>query len=641
MHQDPMPPESTHAQRRVLPYRRGIDGLRAISVLAVLLYHGEVSWMPGGFLGVEVFLVISGYLITSLLLTEWKGSGSLDLGRFWLRRARRLLPALFALLVVSVVAAVLFLPEELARLRGDVAAALGYATNWYLIFSERSYFETFGRPSMLQHLWSLAVEEQFYLFWPLAFSAGMKLLGRRGLLWAVLGGVAASTALMWVLYEPGTDPSRVYYGTDTRAAGLLAGVALALVWHPRSLHRSGGRNAPLLLDLVGAAALLMLIRQFLVVSEYDPSLYRGGFARLAVLTAVVIAVVAHPAARLGRVLGMRPLLWVGLRSYSLYLWHWPVFVLTRPGQDVPLEGVPLLALRLALSLALAALSYRFVEQPFRDGRVARWWAGVRTDVGSGDRLMRRRWALAGAGSMAVVILLGGMMAAAEPSDRSEYVLEMAGGPETPSGDSARPAATGSGNDATSTSPANQTSTHRTTPASEPGTAAAPATTTPPLPPSGQVLCLGDSVMLGAAGALSERLGEDVLVDAVVARGDAGIWSLQYHRQIGTLPDVVVVHLGNNDAYFTDEQFDQLMEELSDRTLVVFLTVKVNQRYEAEVNSRVAAGVERWPNARLADWKGVSEAAAAQGTDVFGPDQTHLNPAGARLYADFVSAQLGR
>src|ERR671917_1081296 len=211
-----------------LSYLPGLDGLRAFAVIAVLLYHAELSWIRGGFLGVEVFFVISGYLITTLLLTEWHQQGRINLMGFWLRRVRRLLPALYLLLVVTLAFAVVFLPGEVARLRGDALAAFGYVTNWYLILGEQSYFETVGRPSLLLHLWSLAVEEQFYLLWPPLFVAGIILLRRYALLVA-LAGAAASALLMAFLYQPDVDPSRIYYGTDTRATGLLLGAALAFV----------------------------------------------------------------------------------------------------------------------------------------------------------------------------------------------------------------------------------------------------------------------------------------------------------------------------------------------------------------------------------------------------------------------------
>lgn len=210
----------------------GLDGLRALAVVAVLVYHADANWLPGGFLGVEVFFVVSGYLITALLLSEWRERGGIDILAFWGKRARRLLPAVFLMILVTLVFVVLFLPGEVAGLRWDALAAFGYATNWYLVFGQESYFEAVGRPSLLKHLWSLAVEEQFYLLWPVLAAGALAVFGRRGLLLLAVAGAMGSTVLMASLYVPDVDPSRLYYGTDTRATGLLIGAALACLWVP-------------------------------------------------------------------------------------------------------------------------------------------------------------------------------------------------------------------------------------------------------------------------------------------------------------------------------------------------------------------------------------------------------------------------
>ena len=388
-----------------MPYLPGLDGLRAIAVGAVLLYHAGMPWLPGGFLGVEVFFVISGYLITALLLSEWNKRDRINFAGFWLRRARRLLPALFLVLAATLAISVLFLPDEVARLRSDALAATGYVTNWYLIFSEQSYFEAVGRPSMLQHLWSLAVEEQFYLLWPLLFVAGMRFLKRRLLLLAAIGGAILSTVLMALLYVPDTDPSRIYYGTDTRAAGLLIGVALAFMWAPWEKRQESTPAKriwakSLALDLVGLAALGGIVAFFLYLDEFQPFLYQGGFAALGLVTAVAIAVTVHPMSRIGpKLLGLSVLRWVGLRSYGIYLWHWPVFMLTRPDLDVPFDGAPLFTLRIAATLVLAELSYRFVETPIRTGGLMRAWRAMRVAPGVSWGNLAARWT----GAIAVLV----------------------------------------------------------------------------------------------------------------------------------------------------------------------------------------------------------------------------------------------
>ena len=284
-----------HAPR--LGYIPALDGLRAVAVVAVLLYHGDQHWIPGGFLGVDVFMVISGYLITCLLLSDWREHGHIQMARFWMRRARRLLPALFTVLGAISLYTLLFLQSDAAKLRGEVVGALFYVENWYLVFRHQSYFESVGRPPLLQHLWSLAVEEQFYLLWPLILAGGLAVWGnkRNRLLYAILAGAVASSVLAAVLYVPYTDPSRVYYGTDTRASALLIGAALAFVWAPWRLSRRTGKGAPALLDAVGIVSILALLWLFLNTGEFQPSLYRGGFLVVAVVTAIALAAVVHPA----------------------------------------------------------------------------------------------------------------------------------------------------------------------------------------------------------------------------------------------------------------------------------------------------------------------------------------------------------
>ena len=431
-----------------LPYLPGLDGLRALAVIVVLLYHADLPWLPGGFLGVEVFFVISGYLITALLVAEWRQHGRIDLKAFWFRRARRLLPALYLLLAVTLAYAVVFLPEEVAGLRGDVIAALGYVTNWYLVFGHESYFEAIGRPSLLKHLWSLAVEEQFYLLWPPVLAVGLSMGARRWrerrVLLVALSGAAASAVLMGALYRPEADPSRLYFGTDTRATGLLMGAALALVWTPwlvwtsaerggslatrrwsqlqSQLRRRWGWTVPLLLDVGGLAALGVLAVACLHLGEFEPLLYRGGLALVALATTVVIMTCAHPHTRLGvSLLGWRPLRWIGVRSYGIYLWHWPVFMVTRPQLDVSLEGMPLVVLRLALTVLVAELSYRYVETPIRKGVLGRAWRAL----GEAGRFRRRRlsvlWAGAAVPIVALCAVLGVAVARAQPPEPPSYI----------------------------------------------------------------------------------------------------------------------------------------------------------------------------------------------------------------------------
>ncbi len=639
------PPALAMAVGTRLPYLPGLDGLRALAVVAVLLYHAGARWLPGGFLGVEVFFVISGYLITSLLLAEWQARGGVDLKAFWLRRARRLLPAAFLLILSTLAFAVLFLPAEVAGLRGDALASFAYLTNWYLVLDQQSYFEAVGRPSPLRHLWSLAVEEQFYLLWPLAFAVGTLRWGRRRLLLGVLAGAAASTAWMVVLYRPDVDPSRLYYGTDTRAAGLLLGVALAYVWAParRSPALPPTRLAP---DLVGLPALGGLGLLFLHLGECQPFLYQGGFLAVALATAVVIAVVVHPRSRLvPRLLGWRPLRWLGLRSYSIYLWHWPVFVFTRPQIDVPLDGPALLAFRLGLTLTLAQLSYRYVETPIRCGALGRSLAVRRGRLGV-------RWAATALTVGLCSVLIGVSVADAQPPAPPSYLavesVDTVGTVATPP----RPTATASPTATTTATASPRAATPtptglpaRSTPGVPPPSAAPPTATPAPATPTathpqrrpaitGRVIAIGDSVLIGAAEEIQKALGQ-VGIDAAQGRQvQAIIETLRARRAAGQLGEVVVVQAGNNGT-LSAKQFDEMMALLADVRLVVFVNVKVPRPWEAPNNKVLAEGVQRYPNAVLADW----HAASAGHPELFWDDGIHLRPEGAKAYAVLVAEAL--
>jgi peptidoglycan/LPS O-acetylase OafA/YrhL len=359
----------------------GLDGLRAIAVLAVIAFHEQLGWAPGGLLGVGVFFTLSGYLITDLLLSRWRASGRLHLADFWMRRARRLLPALFVMLAVVAAWVTIADRARLGSLRGAVAAASTYWSNWYLIIKGQSYFARFAGPQPLDHLWSLAVEEQFYLLWPWLLLLGVFLIRRRGagatrwLALPTLAMAAASAVAMQLLYQPGFDPTRIYEGTDTRASGLLIGAALAMLWSSSRAARTGplGRRV---LDGPGFAGLAVIGLMIWRVGQYSPFLYRGGLVLLGLATAAVMAAAACPGSLMAATLGWRPLRWLGVRSYGIYLWHYPVIVLTSPASST--EDLPRAAAQVAASIALAALSWRFIEEPVRHGAVGRAWRQLRT-----------------------------------------------------------------------------------------------------------------------------------------------------------------------------------------------------------------------------------------------------------------------
>jgi peptidoglycan/LPS O-acetylase OafA/YrhL len=621
----------------------------------VLLYHADLAWIPGGFLGVEVFFVISGYLITALLLAEWRQRGRIDLKTFWLRRARRLLPALYVLLVVSLAFAVVFLPGEVAGLRGDVLAAFGYVTNWYLIFGQESYFEAVGRPSLLQHLWSLAVEEQFYLIWPpilaLGLCFGATRLRQRRLLTVVIFGAVASAVAMALLYTPGADPSRIYYGTDTRATGLLCGTALAFLWSPGVRHRPSetrralagrgrfrrrwGWTAPLLLDILGVAALGGLVWFCLHLGEFQPFLYRGGFALVGLATTATIMAVVHPYTLVGaRLLGSAPLRWVGVRSYGIYLWHWPVFMVTRPELDVPFDGLYLLGLRLAATVILADLSYRYIETPIRRGALERAWRTLREARGPLRRRLRLQWAGALVPILASCALLGVAVARAEPPEKPSYLASMK---SVHTVEQTHPDSSAAGaNSLRKDKRADRQSFGENVDAPMTRAQRIPHNgRTGPSEFTGSVSAIGDSVMLGAVGRLQKDIYGLTVIDAEVGlQIYAATDTLRYRRAAGQLGDVVVVHLGNNGT-FTKGQFDRIMRTLSGVDRVVFVNVSVPRAWEDPNNRVIAEGVQRYPNAVLVDW----HSASADRPELFYKDGYHLRPAGQRIYAGLISAHL--
>lgn len=356
----------------------GLDGLRAIAVLGVISYHLGLGAVPGGLLGVSVFFTLSGYLITDLLLDQ-HAAGRLSLTSFWVARARRLLPALGLMLTIVTAWVTIVGPHQTTAFRTAVGSAALYVNNWWLVLRDVSYFAQFEAPGPLNHLWSLSVEEQFYIVWPILVLLGCRVLRgparrlRPRLGAAILALALMSSAVMALLYRATGDPSRVYYGTDTRAAELLVGAALAAVWPSRSLQRRVTAAARTTIDAVGSVGLVVIAVMFLRAEALSPFLYRGGFLLLSLSVGLVVASVVHPASRLGPVVGCRPMRWIGARSYGLYLWHVPIIILTTPSGATG----PSLArgtLQAAATVAVAGLSWRFVEDPIRHGALGRVWA---------------------------------------------------------------------------------------------------------------------------------------------------------------------------------------------------------------------------------------------------------------------------
>ena len=391
----------------------GLDGLRAIAVLGVIIYHLGFSWLPGGLLGVGVFFTLSGYLITDLLL-GMVNTGGIRFAQFWLARARRLLPALLLMLVLVLAWVTVIGPHQASDFPAAVLTGTFYVNNWWLIFHKVSYFQRFGAPPPLNHLWSLSVEEQFYIVWPFVLLIGVKVIRdskaaflRPKLALATFGLAVISAVLMAIMYKQGSDPSRVYYGTDTRAQELLVGAALAMVWPSQKLKAAIAPGARNIVDGAGAFGLLVVLVMFVATDDKSPFLYRGGFLFLSIGTAILVAALAHPASRVALAVGCSPMKWIGERSYGIYLWHFPVIALSTP---VGAKGIDPLrtVLQLAAIFGIAALSWKFVEDPIRHGALGRLWADWRAGRWTRHNLTRAETGGLIAGGLILVAAMAGL-----------------------------------------------------------------------------------------------------------------------------------------------------------------------------------------------------------------------------------------
>lgn len=634
----------------LLTYIPSLDGIRALSVLAVIVYHANKLWLPGGFLGVEVFFVISGYLITLLLLAESEKSGTVSLKQFWLRRARRLLPALWVVVLGVVVFAALFQREILGTLRGDVVAALFYGFNWFQIWVGTSYFTSFEFVP-LRHLWSLAVEEQFYLIWPIVMLVVAKFGKRRlPIVSVVFFGAAVALAIYTgAVYQPGTistigdtpeqfmslfgqSVSRVdflFLGTLTRSSGLLLGAALAIWWRPWLLQNSRA-GASKLFDVVGfggLVALALMMWRFQTVIEgtdagtvgYD-LLFQGGFFLTDVASVALIAAAVHPGSKvIAKTLSNPVLVWLGRRSYGFYLFHWPVFQFYRrfAGQGLtPYEFVVLVL----LALALTELSFRYVETPVRQGALSRWWAEFRQPA-YGAQLVRRQRRIVLVALASVLPVFGFVSLATARvaldeiaqnlSDNEGNTVDVLG-----SGQSV-------GGDATS-------ATTVTTIAGQVVTATTSL--------DGQVidvLAIGDSVMLGAANVLTRR---GVTVDAMKSRPyRQALGIANFMKSVNRLGSVVIIHLGTNNT--VDElTLDEIMVPLRDVPLVLFVTVHVPSEVRQSTNNqRINELPAKYENVKVLDWYSV----ALAHPEYLYSDKIHIRPEGQKIYADLMMQAIGR
>ena len=603
-----------------LPYLPALDGLRAVALVAVLCFHAGFSWIHGGYLPLTAFFVLSGFLITSLLLLEQQRSGYIRLRAFWGRRARRLVPAaLLALVLIAVYTAAVHRPAP--GLRGDVFAALGWATNWRFIFAKRSYTDLFGDPSPLQHFWSLSVEEQFYLVLPLLAVGSLVLSkGRRWVFAAVTAVlVAASTLTMRMLYQPGKAPLRAYFGTDTRAAELLVGVLLALVLiGPHGLRRLTGPTR-WAVNLAGTAALAVSVALWFVTHEYDSRLYQGGLLGIALLAALVVAAGTQEGTIVSRLLSLWPLAALGRISYGVYLFHWPLFLWLNENRT-GLSGGPLFALRMAVTMALAIASYQLLELPIRGNRRL-------------PRLQLVGWANASVGIAAVLVVVSAVTSPAlttvQSADGPAPKVIRATAPTTTSSSTPTTVAAASGAiTAATAAPAGTATTvarRRTDPTTTPTVAptTVPPTTVAPPPPPLRVMVVGDSVAVNLATGLTQHLkkfgdmellsyafnGCPGLVDGVMRWPDGTEHTVpsncaprrsEWASQVASFhPDIVLVHSSIYDIY------DRKVPGWSD-----FLTIgdptfnSWLQTGEQQIINTLAAGGAKvvWATVPCANWQ---------------------------------------
>lgn len=573
-------------------YMPGLDGLRTFAVFAVILFHLNISYIPGGFLGVDVFFVLSGYLITGILLREQATRGQIDLKRFYVARFRRLLPALVFMLSVVMTYVTLFERDLLDTVREDTLAALAYVNNWWYVFHDVSYFESFGKPSPLQNLWSLSIEEQFYLVWPLLLLIGLTMKKR----FLQLTGVVLLVSCVWmaISFTPGADPSRVYYGTDTRLFALLIGALLAFGWRPDTFKPDMPRLGRRILNIGGTIALIILVAVMMTANAYDSFLYYGGFLLVAVASGVLIAATAHPVTIWSRLFGSTWLRLIGTRTYGIYLWHYPVIILTTPLERIGSFDAFLALGQVALTLGIAEASYRFIETPIRrDG----FRVSVRKLIPTGP-VRPARLLVVTMATVLSIVLVGNLtiLAFTEKSEPTELPVVEAPKPTPPAEE----------------------------PIEEP-----PVESCPP------ALAIGDSVLLG----LNEYLGSEfphMKIDAELGRQvkDAQGVAMNY-REYDAPGHVVFFHLGTNGA-FKMEQLDTLIDMFSSSDQIYLINTRVPRPWEREVNEKLQRASELHDSVTLIDWHKVS----AGHPDYFENDGVHLNIHGAKAFGELLSEEIG-
>ena len=571
------------AANRGIQYIPAIDGLRAVAVIAVMFYHLGFTWIPGGFLGVDLFFVISGYVITRLLLDSIAQSGGLDLRGFYIARARRLLPALVFMLVSTTIAIGIWAPDTIKRLLIDTPFSLSGTMNWWLVARHQDYFESIGRPPLLQHTWSLAVEAQFYFVWPLILYFILKRFGKKHIPLASLAIAAASgIALLLVSFSldasNASKVSHVYFGTDTHSIGLFLGAALAVSWIPQNFTTQVSKKAQDFIDGVGFLGFVGILAAFLLIDENQPTLYKIAFPLAGLCGAAIIMSVVHPASRFAPVLQNPVFLWIGERSYAIYLWHWVIFQVTRPSVDLAGKEWALYSLRILIVLALSDISLRYVELPIRRGVIQYWWKGLKY------RTKKERSQQTGTFSIVTVIVL---VLATVVSIR----------------------AIGIANDQRQKL--------------EDSLTATPAPVTEVV--TDGLWVTGDSVILGIRSTLGQSHPISIM-NARIGRQAPELLSvmLQDKNEAADVP--VIFNLGNNNA-LTREQVVAIFEAVKDQPRIIVVNTAVPRPWREGNNALIAEVASQYAKVIIVDWNSISEGHP----EYFAPDGVHLVPTGVNVY----------
>ncbi len=578
------------ATKRGIQYIPAIDGLRAIAVMAVIFYHLGFSWIPGGFLGVDLFFVISGYVITRLLLDSIERSGGLDLRAFYLARIRRLLPALAFMLITTAIAVGIWAPDTIKRFLIDTPFALTGSMNWWLVGRHLDYFEAIGRPSLLQHTWSLAVEAQFYLIWPLILLAILKFLGKKRVSIAALAIAAISgVTLMFVSFSldasNAASVSHVYFGTDTHSIGLFLGAALAVSWIPQNFKTEVSKKAQDFIDSIGVVGFLGILATFLLIDENNPALYKIAFPLAGLFAAAIITSIVHPASRFAPILQNRVLLWIGERSYAIYLWHWVIFQVTRPEVDLAGASWAMYSLRILIVFALADISLRFVELPVRRGVLNYWLKGLKYRTPKEKKQQKIKVVAIVSTLVIALAIISGRAISISNREQAVLVEEI---------ESANTVSSVNGEG---------------------------------------IWLTGDSVILGIKSVLAEKYTVG-LVNARVGRQAPELLD-EILGDISNAPTgPVVLNMGNNNV-LQEAQVVNILEALKDQARVVVVNTAVPRPWRDSNNELISEVSARYSNVRVVDWATLSEGHP----EYFAPDGVHLVATGVEIYVAEIAQYL--